>query len=381
MTIAIITEAGVRKVAPMTIAAQQAAASAALSAQVALSVQNGRVYPDYATGNTATTAGQYFIVAGSGSLGLYVHGTATALVNIAILDPSTGAVLLPNGAAGTPSISFVSDTNTGLYRIGADTLGVAVGGSEAIRVSSTGVGFGVAPAVRLHTQSSGELLRAETTTARGSGNGFITIRDPSGTKGYFGYGGANDKLEIVNGMNADMTFYTNNIARWQILADGSLTPVTDNALPFGGASNRCTVLWAATGTISTSDAREKTWRSAASEAELSAARRIIAELGFFQWNDAIAEKGSGGARYHFGARAQEVWAIMADEGLIDPIEEGVTPDSAYAFLCYDEWDDNEGSPAGNRFCIRPDQLAYFLIAAQEARLAALEERIATLATP
>ena len=71
---------------------------------------------------------------------------------------------------------------------------------------------------------------------------------------------------------------------------------------------------------------------------MAAARRIALELGFYQWNDAIAEKGAAGARLHFGVRAQAVWAIMADEGLIDPLVPAATPDSRYAFLCYDRWD-------------------------------------------
>ena len=156
------------------------------------------------------------------------------------------------------------------------------------------------------------------------------------------------------------------------------------------------MVYAGTGTINTSDEREKTWRGAASPAEIAAARRIIAELGFYQWNDAIADKGEDGARYHFGPRAQRVWAIMADEGLIEPIVEGVVPSSAYAFLCFDAWeaaepvesvaevrdDDgnvvvaevigNPGRDAGDRFGVRTDQLALFLIAVQEARIAALE---------
>ena len=65
---------------------------------------------------------------------------------------------------------------------------------------------------------------------------------------------------------------------------------------------------------------------------------------------------------------------MADEGLIEPIAEGVAPSSRYAFLCHDQWDEEagEGRPAGDRFGVRADQLALFLIAAQDARLAALE---------
>lgn len=166
-------------------------------------------------------------------------------------------------------------------------------------------------------------------------------------------------------------FATGNAARWQLVTAGHFQPVSDNVHSLGGAGNRATVVYAATGTINTSDAREKTWRGAADAAEMRAGRRIIAELGFYQWNDAIAAKSAADARYHFGVQAQRVWEIMADESLIDPIDaEGRPGATPYAFLCWDAW--AEGDEAGDRFGIRPDQLALFLIAAQEARIAALE---------
>lgn len=166
-------------------------------------------------------------------------------------------------------------------------------------------------------------------------------------------------------------FATGNAARWQLVTAGHFQPASDNIHSLGGAGNRTTVVYAATGTINTSDAREKSWRGAANAAEARAGRRIVAELGFYQWNDAIAAKGADNARYHFGVRAQRVWEIMADESLIDPIDaEGQPGATPYAFLCWDAWE--EGGEAGDRFGIRPDQLALFLIATQEARLAALE---------
>lgn len=163
-----------------------------------------------------------------------------------------------------------------------------------------------------------------------------------------------------------------------------LRPGADNALALGGSSFRWTTVFAVTGTINTSDERAKEWRGGLTDAELRAARRIASELGFYRWLDAVAEKGDG-ARYHFGARAQRVWAIMAEEGLVEPIgEEGRPGSTPYAFLCFDAWDDvpavigekgkvmQKPVAAGNRFGLRTDQLALFLIAAQEQRIAALE---------
>jgi hypothetical protein len=51
----------------------------------------------------------------------------------------TGAASMPDGTATAPAVSFSADTNTGLYRIGNDIIGVATDGTERLRVSSSAV--------------------------------------------------------------------------------------------------------------------------------------------------------------------------------------------------------------------------------------------------
>ncbi|MFM6854956.1 MAG: tail fiber domain-containing protein, partial [Sphingopyxis sp.] len=157
---------------------------------------------------------------------------------------------------------------------------------------------------------------------------------------------------------------------------GECAPGADNAQTLGGAARRWSTIYAVTGTVNTSDERAKRWRGAMTRLEQQAARAIIDELGFFQWDDAVGEKGAGQARLHFGARAQRVWAMMAQHGLVDApsgaqgdAPQGAQadattapapcpmPTSRYAFLCWD--DDGQGG----RFGLRIDQLALFLIAA------------------
>lgn len=160
-------------------------------------------------------------------------------------------------------------------------------------------------------------------------------------------------------------------------ADGaSFYPLTDNFTSGGLSSNRYSVIYAQTGTINTSDEREKDWRGALTEDELAAAKEIGAAIGVYRWLDAIAEKGED-ARLHVGVKTQQVIEIMEAHDL-DP--------TRYGFVCYDEWDAAEavidpGDPeriiipareAGNRYGIRYDELAMFLAAATEQRLAALE---------
>ena len=51
----------------------------------------------------------------------------------------TGQVKAANGTASAPGYTFGADLNTGFYRIGADELGAAVGGTKILDISSTGL--------------------------------------------------------------------------------------------------------------------------------------------------------------------------------------------------------------------------------------------------
>lgn len=74
--------------------------------------------------------------------------------------PITGALKGADGSAAAPGYGFNSDTNTGIYRIAADTLGIACGGAEIARLTTSGL-----------TLASGKTL-----TLPASGGGIV----PSG---------------------------------------------------------------------------------------------------------------------------------------------------------------------------------------------------------
>lgn len=60
----------------------------------------------------------------------------------------TGPLKAANGTAAAPSITFGSDTDTGLFRKSADTIGVSIGGTEVAEISSKGSTF-VPPGVMM----------------------------------------------------------------------------------------------------------------------------------------------------------------------------------------------------------------------------------------
>lgn len=343
--------------------------------------------PDVATAPTATAA--QTAAAGSRMMGFYlgVGGVKVDCLfdtaNFLTKSVANQYAAAASGTAAAPALTFAGDLDTGLFRPGANLVGVAGAGVEIGRFAGAGGGsLGIGTTAPDTFGGYGVLHLA------GTSGGQVSITDTAATvrgQVWVGSGG----LTVETKTNHPILLRTNNATRFTITTT-DLRPFTDNALNLGAASTgRFKDTYLVNSPTVTSDAREKTWRGGPTAAEMAAARRIIGELGFYQWHEAIAEKGAA-ARYHFGVRAQEVWAIMADEGLIDPIVEGEVPSSSYAFLCFDKWaaidpveevrgeegqvlvEGREGRSAGNRFGIRSDQLILFLIAAQEARLSALE---------
>ena len=177
----------------------------------------------------------------------------------------------------------------------------------------------------------------------------------------------------------------------------------------------------------TSDATLKRQLHQIAPNEVSAGKRIIAELRWWQWLDSVANIGKENARRHFGPMAQDMAKILIEEGVeIDP--KGSSPSFVSDMIGWDEWpeisepviskrtvqheviitlpvdgtDDGTGQPllrrevqiqeqeedfdtgerrnirsAGSGYRIDPTQVSFFLIAAMnadfEARIAVLEK--------
>lgn len=141
-------------------------------------------------------------------------------------------------AGGTVTGNLSVNGNTTLGNAGTDT--VTTNGNVTINAPSSGAS--------LNANGSGRVYQATTTTARGSGNNYFEFFDPTGSKGYIAYGGGDDTFYVVNSMNAGMAFYTNNLSRLVITADGRLygTALHNNA----GSITGTTTQYIASGTYS-----------------------------------------------------------------------------------------------------------------------------------
>lgn len=152
------------------------------------------------------------------------------------------------------------------------------------------------------------------------------------------------------------------VARWDVA--GVLQPGADNTTPLGASGKRWSVVYAGTGTINTSDAREKTGVQPLTDAEIAAAKQLAGEIGSFCFLNAVAAKGNN-ARLHIGLTVQRAIELMQAHGL-DPL--------AYGFICHDAWTAQDNQPAGDRYGFRTDELLLFLARGFDARLQALEAR-------
>lgn len=86
---------------------------------------------------TGVSGGANAIIPAGGQATLICDGTNFLNANTALAGASS--LSLVNGSAGTPSLNFSSETNTGLYRPGAGRFGVSVLGSLVVDVVASGV--------------------------------------------------------------------------------------------------------------------------------------------------------------------------------------------------------------------------------------------------
>jgi hypothetical protein len=114
--------------------------------------------------------------------------TATARIPFAV------GIGLADGTVSAPAVSFTGDTNTGFYRIGADNIGLALGGSKIIDFAATLVAI-----------TSGTALSVLDTTASSSTTtGALKVAGGLGVAGAF-YAGATSTI----GTGATVTLNVN----------------------------------------------------------------------------------------------------------------------------------------------------------------------------
>jgi hypothetical protein len=306
-----------------------------------------------------------YLFSGSG-----VNPSRNTFVNGTVTGASTDGILLNTGSATDNSfinvIAYDNASNASNVNIGSGVtrtvfLGGSIAGANGFDDAGTGtVLVGVAQQVKpatfgratdQHVFITGDASQNLISGVSPVGNAkpLYLVADTNSTEVNIGTVAVYDVITRVGG----------NIRHR--VTDTDVRPGGDNTQSLGISSAKWSVVYAATGTINTSDEREKQQWTEDLEPELRAWAKV--QWGKYKFNDAVEKKGAK-ARWHFGVIAQRVKEAFESEGL-DPF--------AYGVLCYDAWDATEGAgavydesgqilaaptpatPAGDRYGVRYEE--------------------------
>lgn len=253
--------------------------------------------------------------------------------------------------------------------------------------STSNTGYGYRGEYKSVVRAAGSTVSGNTTASYYSRNSVVfessgavavnDIGDYSVAPRFYNTAKTNYFSPVLTGIG-DLV-WTTGTNRFVMKVDGAFHPSADNAQTLGRASERWSVVYAGTGTINTSDEREKTTPEQITDAILDAWGDV--QLICFQWLHAVREKGEDVARWHFGVIAQQVRDTFIAHGL---------DGTRHGLLCYDEWgasevildeEGNEIAPAqeaGNRWGIRADQCLFLEAAYQRRRADRMEARLTAI---
>jgi len=149
-------------------------------------------------------------------MGFAVNGVSRATmtttgVTVAGTITPTGSVHAAAGSVGNPSLAFNADQDTGLFNIGANNLGVAIGGAKVLDVASTGLGITGAVTISSSTAGAANAGALVVTGGLSAGN--------NGNASYFGGAvTATDDVTVTTSSASLKGFYTNNATHGAVLA-------------------------------------------------------------------------------------------------------------------------------------------------------------------
>jgi hypothetical protein len=131
-----------------------------------------------------------------------------------VVPPANINLQLADGTAAAPSLNFANDTNTGIFRPTTDSIGFAEGGTEVMRINSSGnVGIG--------TTSPPYTLSLQKGSADNNFLNFSASTGDSVAGSLIGRGGSLN-LRIQQSEAAATEFWTNNTERMRITSTGTM---------------------------------------------------------------------------------------------------------------------------------------------------------------
>jgi hypothetical protein len=264
-------------------------------------------------------------------------------------------IRVTNGTAAAPSFSFMDDNDTGIYRSAADQMAFATGGSWRFfaennrfvtsvpvhvidgSAAAPSYTFGSSPTTGLYQETGNRLNFSASGVRRAfiqmdQFNIEVPVRAPNGTDSAPSYAFGSDAGLGMRGIPGEQVIFVVNANPRVAISSTHLYPWTDNQIKLGESNRRYTQVWATTGTIQTSDVKEK--RDIEVIERKTAAERVkqVAQSAIeFKWND--------GTRTHAGFDAEAVSEVIEGHSAayIDPAVEARERVNPYVNEPDEEW--------------------------------------------
>jgi hypothetical protein len=270
-------------------------------------------------------------------------------------------------AGGSVTYSDVVPPVVSYTGLKGDTLVAEYSGKNAVRtVSQHGEQYmkalGTATPLTLDTSSSVEA--------------FSLMRNNEGTFGIHA-NGSNTMVTAKNGSNLGLNTFSDNNSTGlvgphiQLVISGANTTSgkffasrTSSDVDLGEASKPFKNLYVAVAPVVTSDAREKQQVRDLSAAEIAAAKELRQSIKLYRLNREVDDEHSRGV-WHTGVIAQEVVEIMKSHGL-DALDYGLVNHVVWddeAAIIEDGQEIQAARSAGDKYAVRYDELAMFVLAA------------------
>lgn len=148
----------------------------------------------------------------------------------------------------------------------------------------------------------------------------------------------------------------------------AFSPKTDNLISNGTTNLRWSQVYAVNSVISTSNKKKKTNLRQISLAETRAFYEIGKLDSVWQWLAKYSSE-KGDARLHSGPTVQDAMRVMRKHGL---------DWTKYSAFCYDKWEADGDTPAGEEFAFRKEELLFWILRATIAVQEDLDKRLSAL---